>query len=402
MSIRVVMPRAGLTMVEGTISQWKAAEGSSVQKGTVLMEYENEKNSIEYEALDSGILHILAQEGDTVPVGGDIAVLAETPEEYAALCKGGAPAGEAAPAEAAAAPAVPAPAAPVGNGAHIRATGFAKKLAKEAGISLADVPPTGGPDGLRIVAKDVTAYLEQRRSAAPVCSAEQDVVTETPWNGIRKVIARNMMDSLQQSAQCTSVCELDVTELLSLRQSLVEQQDFLGCKITVNDLLCMAVVKMLKKHPLVNGTFDGKTLFSHKFVNLTVAVATEGGLMVPVVRHADGMSLVQLSQTIKDLGARARDKQLRDGEQAGGTFTVSNVGMFPIDLATPILNPPEVGIMGFGRTAKKPVYVYGQFVPRDKMNAFFTFDHRVVDGLEVGRVFQDLQTLIEHPSLILA
>ena len=228
------------------------------------------------------------------------------------------------------------------------------------------------------------------------------MVTETPWNGIRKVIARNMMDSLQQSAQCTSVCELDVTELLALRQSLVEQQDFLGCKITVNDLLCMAVVKMLKKHPLVNGTFNGKTLFSHKFVNLTVAVATEGGLMVPVVRHADGMSLVQLSQTIKDLGARARDKQLRDGEQADGTFTVSNVGMFPIDLATPILNPPEVGIMGFGRTAKKPVYVDGQFVPRDKMNAFFTFDHRVVDGLEVGRVFQDLQTLIEHPSLILA
>lgn len=409
--MEIAMPRAGLTMVEGTITEWKAAEGAQVNKGDVVMEYENEKNAIEYEIVHGGWLHIVAPAGETVKVGDPIAYVAESKAAYDSIVAGGTPAAAGVPAKApavehASASPASATAAPVASrmaDGFVRASGLARKMAQEAGIEIGDVPPSGG-DGTRVVAKDVTAYLEalKQKPAAVAVSADEDEITATPWTGVRKVIARNMFNSLQQSAQCTSICEVDVTELLKLRKELAEQQEFLGCKITVNDLLCMAMVKVLKKHPMINATFDGSTLYSHKHVNLTVAVATENGLMVPVVKHADAMTLTELSMAIKDLGSRARDRKLVDGEQSGGTFTVSNVGMFPTDFATPIINPPEVGIMGFGRSTTKPACVKGEIVPRDMMYTYLTFDHRVIDGLEVGRIQKDVQTLLENPTLILA
>ncbi len=413
MRIDIPMPKAGLTMVEGTISEWKVSEGALVQKGDAIMEYENEKNTIEYESVHGGYLHILEPAGETVEVGRPIAWVTETREEYDALMGGGAPAsapaGESAPA-APAAPvqqAAPAPAAPAPRGQRrVRATGLARKMAREAGIDLADVPPGSGPDGRRVAARDVTAYLEARKAApaaVPAPAAEEDEVTAIPWTGVRKTIARNMMTSLQQSAQCTAMCQVDVTDLLALRRKYVEGEAYLGCRVTVNDLLCMAVCKVLKKHPTVNATFDGQTLYSHKHVQLSLAVATESGLMVPVIKNADTLSLAELSLAAKDLGQRARDKRLRNGEQGCGTCTVSNVGMFPIDLSTPILNPPEVGIFGFGRTTRAPGYLPdGTLAPRDMMWVYLTFDHRVVDGLEAGKVFRDLQYLLEHPQLITA
>ena len=400
------MPKAGLTMVEGTISEWKVEEGVEIQKGDVIMEYENEKNVIEYESVHGGFLHILAPAGETVEVGNPIAWVTDTKAEYDALVSGK-PA-ESAPAAVSAAPEAQASSGPTTRGRHIRATGLARKMAREAGIDLADVPAASGPDGRRIAAKDVTAYLEARKAApaavstsAPVAAELEDEITEIPWTGIRKTIARNMLNSLQQSAQCTAMCEVDMTDLLALRQKLVEKQEYLGCRITVNDLLCAAVCKVLKKHPLVNGTFDGKTLYSHKHVQLSLAVGTENGLMVPVIRNADTLSLVELSRAAKDLGIRAKERRLQDGDQGGGTITVSNVGMFPIDMATPIINAPEVAIFGFGRTTKKPKYMEdGSFAARDMMCVYLTFDHRVVDGLEVGRICKDIQYLLENPELI--
>lgn len=407
MRIDIPMPKAGLTMVEGTISEWKVSEGVLIQKGDVIMEYENEKNTIEYESVHGGYLHILEGAGETVEVGRPIAWVTETREEYDALIGGGAPpAAEPAPEAVEAAPspaAVESSPAPAEGRRRVRATGLARKMAREAGIDLADIPAGSGPDGRRVAAKDVTAYLEARKAAPAPAPAAEDEVTAIPWTGVRKTIARNMMTSLQQSAQCTAMCEVDVTELLALRQKLVEAEEFLGCRVTVNDLLCMAVCKVLKKHPTVNATFDGKTLYSHKHVQLSLAVATEGGLMVPVIKNADTLTLTELSLTARDLGLRAREKRLRNGEQGCGTCTVSNVGMFPIDMSTPILNPPEVGIFGFGRTVKKPAFgPDGALVPRSMMWAYLTFDHRVVDGMEAGRVFKDLQYLLEHPQLITA
>ena len=406
MSFELVMPRAGLTMVEGTIAAWTAAEGQQVKKGDVIMEFENEKNTIEFNCTHDGILHITAQEGDTVAVGAPIGIVAESEAEYAALCGGSAPAvaptPEAAPVVEE--PAVPAaPAAPIAQstGGRVRATGLAKKIAKQKGVDLCAVKGTG-PNG-RIIAQDVQEYLEEQKNAPAVPAAAavpDDVVTEIQMTGIRKAIAKNMFNSLQEMAQCTAAVEVDVTELLDYRQKLVANQEYLGCKVTVNDLLAMATVKMLQKHPTANATFDGKSLFVHSAVNLSVAVAAEVGLMVPVVKNAQRMSLVELHNAMSDVAIRARDQKLKGGEQAGGTFTISNVGMFPIDWSTPIINPPQVAILGFGRAVKKPAVVGDDVKIRSMMHVFLTFDHRVFDGLEVGRIMADLQKLLEHPELI--
>ena len=418
MSVEIVMPRAGLTMVEGTISEWKVAEGAQVNKGDVLMEYENEKNVIECEALESGVIHLVAKEGETVPVGGVIAVMAADQGEYDALVNGGA--------SAAAAPAAEekgcarecptcvhtnaaAPTAPAVTGGRIRATGLAKKLAREAGIALALVQPSGGPDGTRIVAKDVENYLKAPKpaaAAAPVAAAAasvEDEIAEIPWTGVRKTIARNMMNSLQSMAQNTCTLEVDCTDLLALREKFVADQEMLGCKITVNDLLCKMLGKVVAKHPLANATFDGKTLYTHKHVHLSVAVATEDGLMVPVVRNIDTLSLTEINAKIKDLAQRAKEKKLDGSEMTGGTFSITNVGMFPIDYGTPVINPPQTCICGFGRPKLKPaVLPDGTIGPRMMMNVFLTFDHQIIDGLECGRIFKDLEYYILHPEMILA
>ena len=273
-------------------------------------------------------------------------------------------------------------------------------MAKQKGVDLAAVKGTG-PNG-RIIAQDVTDYLEAQKNApAPAAAAAipDDVVTEIQMTGVRKAIAKNMYNSLQQMAQCTAAVEVDVTELLAYRQKLVANQEYLGCKVTVNDLLAMATVKMLQKHPTANATFDGKVLSVHSAVNLSVAVA-EVGLMVPVVKNAERMSLVELHNAMSDVALRARDQKLKGGEQGGGTFTISNVGMFPIDWSTPIINPPQVAILGFGRSVKKPVVVGDEVKVRSMMHVFLTFDHRVFDGLEVGRILADMQKLLENPELI--
>lgn len=221
--------------------------------------------------------------------------------------------------------------------------------------------------------------------------------------GVKKTIARNMMNSLQTMAQNTCTLEVDCTDLLALREKYVADQEMLGCKITVNDLLCKMLGKVVAKHPLANATFDGKTLYSHKHVHLSVAVATEDGLMVPVVRNIDTLSLTEINAKIKDLAQRAKEKKLDGSEMTGGTFSITNVGMFPIDYGTPVINPPQTCICGFGRPKLKPAILPdGTVGARMMMNVFLTFDHQVIDGLECGRIFKDLEYYILHPEMILA
>lgn len=408
--VEIAMPRAGLTMVEGTIISWKVAEGALVAKDDVVMEYENEKSTIAYEIVHGGYIHILAKEDETVAVGAPIAWVAETEAQYKAALNGGAAPAAVKPAEPAAvadaaskSDQTAAPSAAPRASGRIRATGLAKKMAAEAGIALADVTPSGGPDGQRVVAKDVDAYLKKPKTAAPASAAEEEEIEQIPWTGVRKAIARNMFNSLQQTAQNTSVCEVDATELLALRAKLVEDQAYLGCKITVNDLLCKMLGKVMVKHPFLNATFDGSTLSVHKHVDLAVAVGAEDGLMVPVVRRVDTLSLAEINARVKDLAQRAKEKKLKPQEQTGGSLTITNVGMYPIDIGTPILNLPQVAILGFGRTVLKPaVLADGTIGPRSMMHVFITFDHRVADGLIVGRALGDIQYYIEHPEMILA
>lgn len=424
----VVMPKAGLTMVEGTIMEWKVEEGTQVAKGDVLMEYENEKNTIEMESLGAGILHITAEVGETIEVGKRIGFLADTKEEYDQLLAAP-PAEETvreeeAPAEAAApaapapapvpvpaapvpAPAAPVPAAPAGvtaaPGGRVRASGLARKMAKEAGIDLALVPSADG----RIRAKDVEAYLQNPAPAAAAYTAPafsvEDVITEIPWIGVKKTIAGNMMTSMQTTAQSTCMLEADATDLLALRKKLADNADVLGYKPSVNDLLCKMLGKILVKHPKANATFDGSRLYTHSHVHLSVAVATENGLMVPVVRNIDMMSLKEIHDQVKVLAQQAKDKCLPMDAQSGGTCMVTNFGVFPMDFSTPILNAPQTCIIGFGRTKLRPTVLEdGTIAARQIMYVTFTLDHQVIDGLEVGNIFGEIEMYLKNPEMILA
>ncbi|WP_246019668.1 dihydrolipoamide acetyltransferase family protein [Bacilliculturomica massiliensis] len=413
MSVELIMPKAGLTMIEGTVGQWKAEEGTFVKKDDPVLEIENEKTTMDVEAKADGILHIAAQSGSVVAVGGIIGYIFESQEEYGAFTAAGdAPKEEAGDGpkqktgnepKAQVSPQSPEP--PAEKGGRVRATGLARKLAREENIDLSAVRGSG-PAG-RVVAEDVRRFAAAAGAAGvPGCDgsleqAEPGEVKRIPLSGIRRTIARNMQDSLQNIAQASASVEVDVTDLLALHRKLREKAEFSGCRITVNDLLAKATVQMLKKHPLANATFDGSEISSYSDVNLSVAVGAEAGLMVPVVKGADKMTLAQLSGAIRELAGRARTGSLVHGEQSGGTFTITNVGMYPIDAGTPVVNPPQVAIAGFGRSCKKPVIRNGEICARDMMNIFFTFDHRVFDGLEVGRILQDLKEYVENPELML-
>lgn len=403
MSVELLMPRAGLTMVEGTIVKWKVEEGAHVKKGDSILEIENEKTTMEFECTADGYLHIVAEPGDVVAVGNRTGIVAETIEEYNSLAKSqksGDKAAVSAAKQIEATKEKEVNTSSVTSSGHIKATGLAKKIAATAGIDIKKVEGTG-PNG-RIVAKDINNYVKSTAAVNVTYNEGYGNPEVIPLTGIRRSIAKNMYESLQNMAQSSVAVEVDVTKLNEMRKILLEKKDFIGCKVTMNDILAMATVKVLKKHPLANAMFDGKDITTYPYVNLSVAVGAEAGLMVPVLKNADRMTLSQLSNNLKDLVERAKYGKLLSGEQSGGTFTISNVGMFPIDIATPIINPPQVAIMGFGRSVKKMVVVNDEPCIRTMMNTFITFDHRVFDGLEVGRILYDMKEYIENPELIMA
>ena len=418
MSVELVMPKSGLTMIEGLISEWKVEEGSLVKKGDVVLEFENEKTIIECESNADGYIHLVAGEGDVVAVGDTIALIAATKEIYDSICSGTESGNSLCPNEceechkqelvekAMSNADVASSNKPVStiekSSGRVSATGLAKSIAKNANVDYRLIQGTGNNG--RIVAKDVYDHIEIAKSNASnkiELNKEQEEITQIPLSSLRKAISNSMCRSLREMAQATATVELDVTDLFELRASLVEKQDILGCKITINDLLVMASVKMLKKHPLLNAMFDGEVISTYPYVDVAVAVGAESGLVVPVLRRADKLSLVEMSKKLKDLVVRSREGRLENGEQTNATFTVSNVGMFPIDSGTPIANAPQVGLMAFGRPVKKLVEYNGEFTGRTMMNLMFTFDHRVLDGLDVGNIMQDMKNYIEMPELIL-
>lgn len=407
MSVELLMPRAGLTMVEGTIMMWKVEEGAQVKKGDSILEIENEKSTMDFECTADGFLHITANPGDVVAVGSRIGIVAETKDEYKSISNfqggsevsGSESSKTAANQKAAISKGGGVHSSSITSSGHVKATGLAKKIAASEKIDIAKVKGTG-PNG-RIVAKDIEDYVKNILTVNANDNEEYGKPEIIPLTGIRRSIAKNMYESLQNMAQSSASVEVDVTKLIEMRKILLDKKDFIGCKITMNDILAMATVKVLKKHPLANATFDGKEITTYPYVNLSVAVGAEDGLMVPVLKGADRMTLTQLSNSLKDLVERAREGKLVSGEQSGGTFTISNIGVFPIDIATPIINPPQVAIMGFGRSVKKMVVVDDEPCIRSMMNIFVTFDHRVFDGLEVGRIMYDMKEYIENPELIM-
>ena len=401
-AVEVIMPKTGLTNTENTLDSWSVAEGDTVTKGQVLAEIESEKTTMPLESLDGGIIHLLAKAGDTVSVGGVIAYLAADKAAYERLCAepAAAPAAPAAAAPAAApaatvASAPAAPTAPAAKGGRVKASPLARKRAAARGIDLSLVRGTG-PAG-RIVAKDVDAYVP----AAPAAAAQREPV-RIPLTPIRKAIAKNMYNSLHSMAQTSDSVEVDVTELMQLRRKLVERQDVLGTKITVNDLLSYAAVKMLRTHPLANASYGDNEIISYPYVNLSMAVATDYGLTSPVVRDADRMTLVELSRALHEITVKARERKLTADDQRDGTFTITNMGIFPVDNFNPILPAPQSCIMGFGRCVEKPVVYQGEIAIRTMMFLSVTYDHRVFDGGEIGSIMRTMKEYLESPVLFLA
>ena len=438
----IVMPKLGLTMTEGTVSRWLKAEGDAVKEGEPLFEVETDKLTNTIEASASGtLLKIAVAEGGEAKCMEPVAVIGEPGEDFAALL-GGAPAGDALPPPPAPDKAPPPPAPARAPGERVLASPAAKKLAKDLGIDLALVPGTG-PKGRvteedvrnfkaappppppapaepgvkasplaakvaadigldlrdvpahgRVMAADILAAVQKGAAPEPPKPREETV----PMNGMRKAIARNMQNSHMTSPTVTFNLGIDMTELKRMREQLKSAD----IKVSYTDILVKVVAKALTEFPVLNCSVeDNKIIYKH-YVNMGVAVALDNGLVVPNVRDADKKSLTEISAEVKELAKKAREGGLPMDALTGGTFTITNLGMFGIESFSPIINQPEVAILGVNTMQDKVVVIDGEICVRPIMNLSLTADHRVIDGSVAAQFLQRVKALMENPALLLA
>jgi pyruvate dehydrogenase E2 component (dihydrolipoamide acetyltransferase) len=443
LSVNVTMPKMGMTMKEGKVSKWYKNEGESVGKGEDLFEVETEKITNKIESPDSGVFfQIVLPAGETVPVGTILAVIAqagEQPERIEGIQVGEVEEvpGEAGRPQAAAVQVEPQ------EKKRILSTPSARRLAKELGVDLslvtgsgpqgkikeADVlkfheegPPapkitplaaeiakqegldistiTGTGENGKITKEDVEQALAASKAVPEGPPAEARVI---PFEGMRKVIADNMQASLQNAAQLTTFTEVDVTEMVRFRDMM--RAEFArddAVKISYNDIIVMATAHALMRHPIMNSTLVGEEILLHDTVNMGIAVALPEGLIVPKLRHAETKSLLEIAKEVRELARKAREGALAVEEVMDGTFTISNVSMLGMDGFTPVLNPPETGILGVGRVIQKPAVFNGEIAIRQMMTLSLTFDHRVVDGAPAMTFLRDLARYLAQPMLLLA
>lgn len=416
MAFEVLMPQLGLTMEEGTVSQWIKHEGDEVKTGDVIVEITTDKLTNEVVSEHDGVmLKIVAQEGEDIPVKGLLAYIGQPGEAVG----GDAPApAAAAPAAAeavsAAAPAAaPAPVA-AANGARIRISPLARKTAAKMGVDYSGIAGTG-PSG-RIVLKDILAAAEAQKNAptaetAPAAAPaakpaaksaglelmEGDTVVKL--TGMRKVVAERMLASHTEIPPVTQNIKVDVTELMKFRKMLLAET---GKKYSVNDLVLKATAKCLRQHPEMLVSFDGNQIIQRAHVNIGMAVALDTGLIVPVIRDADKMGLDEISATAKDLATRAKENKLGADEYKGSTFSVSNLGMFGIETFTPIINQPDAAILGVCAIQDElALDDEGNVVKKQVMRLSVTLDHRLLDGAVVAKFEMDLRDLLQNPMSIL-
>ena len=400
MAVEVVMPKFGLTMTEGTIQQWFKSEGDAIKTGEALFEVETEKVLYEVEApTDGTVAKLLYAVEAVVGVGLPVAIIAEAGEEVAEVAARYADAPAAAPA---AAPPEPAPVAtsapspaPQEKRGRVPVTPAARKLAKEHSIDLSGVAGTG-PRG-RITREDVQKIIDSGGQAAPppAPTVAPAATEDIPLRGMRKVIAERMHQSLQGSAQLTISTEADVTQLIDRRQEV--RQEF---NVTYTDFIVQACAHALRQHPRMNAYLEGDIIRANSDIHVGLAVALDEGLIVPVVRDADKKSLKDIAAEAKTLAEKARASQLKLEEVSGGTFTVSNLGMYGVDAFTPIINAPQSGILGVGRIVEKPVIHRGEVTRRSMMVLSLTFDHRVIDGAPAGAFLQTVADLLAHGNRV--
>lgn len=391
----IIMPKQGLQMTEGMISTWLIEEGQPVKEGEPLFEMETDKLAITIDATVSGtLLKILAEEGEIIPVADPIAVIGDPGEDYEAILAGGgtqAPPAEApAPVPAAedAPPAAPAPsaasAAAPPEAARVFASPRAKTRAAERGIDYRRVPGSG-PLGM-VVERDI---LNAKAGAA-----EEHQI---PISGMRRIIAQRMLESLNTLAQANHRLTVDMTAAVALRKQL-QAADI---KVSYNDIVIRCTAKALTEFPMMNSTMDEQFITTKDYVNIGMAVATDNGLLVPVIRDADLMTLPEIASVSKDLASRTKENKLSPDELSGGTFTISNLGMFDIESFTAIINKPEAGILAVGKMEKKPVVQDDEIVIRPLMQLSLTYDHRIVDGAPAALFLRRIKQLLEAPGLLI-
>ncbi|WMI81779.1 dihydrolipoamide acetyltransferase family protein [Anaerotignum sp. MB30-C6] len=412
MAFEVKMPQLGLTMEEGTVTRWVKQEGDAVKAGDVILEITTDKLTSEVESEHDGtLLKIVAQEGEDIPVKGLLAYIGEAGEEVGgaeATPEAAAPAAVEAPVVAAPAAATPAPVV-TANG-RIRISPLARKTAAKMGVDYANIKGTG-PAG-RIVQKDILAAAENAPVAAvaapaaapaPVATAgsvdlmEGDEVEKL--SGMRKVVAERMSQSRREIPSVTQNVKIDVTDLMKFRKKINAD---LGVKYSVNDFILKAVAKALKNNKHILVTLDGDKIIKRAHVNIGMAVALDDGLIVPVLKDIDKMSLEEVSATAKDLAERARTNKLNMDEYKGSTFSISNLGMFGVETFDPIINQPDSGILGVCAAQDELVMDdEGNISKRQFMRISFTFDHRLIDGATAAKFELAVKELLENPMKIL-
>ena len=410
----IEMPKLSDTMTEGTLLKWRKKEGDKVETGDVIADVETDKATMELEAFDDGILHkFFVAEGAKVPIGEKVALLLEKGE--APPKDGELPATESKKSTAAKADTIaPAPAAdavkhgpakPAATGERVKASPLAKKVAAAKGVELSGLAGTG-PGG-RIVAKDVegaSAGAPAAKGAAPVSATPAGAGDQrTALSGMRRVIAERLLTSKTTIPHFYLTIEVDAGPLMKFRaEANVATEAAGGSKLTVNDFILKAVVAAAVKVPAVNASFAGDAIIQYGSVNLSVAVAVDDGLVTPVIRDAQKRSLREISEAVKDLAGRARNKKLKPEEYQGGTITVSNLGNYGIDSFFAIINPPQALIISVGAIVKKPVVnAQNEIVAGQRLNIGLSADHRVVDGAIGAQYLAELRKLIESPTLML-
>ncbi|MBK8499560.1 MAG: pyruvate dehydrogenase complex dihydrolipoamide acetyltransferase [Flavobacteriales bacterium] len=415
----VRMPKLSDTMTEGVVSAWHKKVGDKVKSGEVLAEIETDKATMEFESFTDGVLlHIGVEKGKAAAVDSVLAVLGKEGEDITALL---ASAGASAPkAEAKAempvkeekgvrevrAPAAPIPAAsvppsrpspsvpPSPTNGRVKASPLAKHLAEEKGIDIGRVRGTG-PEG-RVTKSDIENY---NGGGGSYSSPQVESFTEVEVSQMRKTIAKRLAESKFTAPHFYLTIEIDMERAMSVREAINKQ--IAPDKISFNDLVIKGVAVALKQNPKVNSSWLGDRIRYNQHVHIGVAVAVEDGLLVPVVRFADGKSLRAIGAEVRDMAKKAKEKKLQPADWEGNTFTISNLGMFGIEEFTAIINPPDACILAIGGIMEKPVVKNGAIVPGHTMKVTLSCDHRVVDGATGAAFLNTFKQLLEEPALLL-
>jgi pyruvate dehydrogenase E2 component (dihydrolipoamide acetyltransferase) len=418
MSSQVTLPRLGQGMETGTIVRWLKSEGDSVEKGEALYELDTEKVTQEVEAEASGVLlKILAGEGEEIEVGKAIAVIGEQGEEV--------PEGEAedptevsdddaqeegSPAperederergreEAPEGPSEPEQSVESTNGGRVKASPLARRIARERGIELSALRGTG-PEG-RIVAEDVERASATGAAAAPAAAAPTGEVEVVKLNQMRKTIARRMTEAWEAPAFQISM-SADMTASVRLREALLAQVKEGGVRPTYSDILTKVVALALMRHRDVNAHFAGDSVKLFPSANIGIAVAIPHGLVVPVIPGCERLTIPEIAAARADIVSRTREGKLRAEDLDGGTFTISNLGMYGVERFTAVLNPPQAGILAVGAIEERAVVVDGDFEIQPRMDMTLTIDHRSVDGATASEFLATVRSFLEEPGLAL-